>query len=127
LKRKEFLQRNANFSFRCLYISKEVLDTMINIKLECVNVAEKELIFLVEYTKTYYVTDFKQIQRTAFLGTKQRLTKVWLENIEAQIRRNLNKIGKGWYNMHETNTETYEFSKLKKFLSIVKYMMQEAL
>lgn len=29
--------------------------------------------------------------------------------------------------MHETNTETYEFSKLKKFLTIVKFMMQEAI
>lgn len=29
--------------------------------------------------------------------------------------------------MHETNTETYEFSKLKKFLTVVRFMMQEAI
>jgi len=39
----------------------------------------------------------------------------------------LNNLGKGWFNMKEKNKETYEFSKLKKFLSIVKYIMQDSL
>jgi len=60
------------------------------------NIADNELIFIKEYTKTYLVADFKQIQRTTFLGTKNRLTKVWFETIENQIKKNLSKIGKGW-------------------------------
>ena len=34
-------------------------------------------------------------------------------------------VGKGWFNIHETSKETYEFGKLKKFLTLVNFMMQD--
>ena len=32
-------------------------------------------------------------------------------------------IGKGWFNMKETNRLTYEFGKLKRFLTVVRLLM----
>jgi len=55
------------------------------------------------------------------------LANEWVNNIVDVIAMNLSRVSKGWYNMHETNTETYEFSKLKKLLTIIKYMMQESI
>ena len=37
------------------------------------------------------------------------------------------KIGKGLFNVKETIKETKKFSKLKKLLTIVKYMIQDSL
>ena len=34
-------------------------------------------------------------------------------------------MGKGWFFIRETSKETYEFGKLKKFLNLVKFMMQD--
>lgn len=34
-------------------------------------------------------------------------------------------VGKGWFNIKEDSKETYEFGKLKKFLTLVNFMMQD--
>lgn len=36
-------------------------------------------------------------------------------------------IGKGWFHFEETNRDTYEFSKLKKFLTLTRVMMQDVI
>lgn len=33
----------------------------------------------------------------------------------------------GWFNLHESNMETYEFSKLKKFLTLTRFLMEDTL
>lgn len=33
-------------------------------------------------------------------------------------------VGKGWFNLKDTNREIYEFSKLKRFLTMVNFMME---
>ena len=35
--------------------------------------------------------------------------------------------GKGWYNLNETNYETYCFSKLRRLLTLTRYMMEDTL
>lgn len=34
-------------------------------------------------------------------------------------------VGKGWFNMQETSKITYDFGKLKRFLTVVRLMMQD--
>ena len=41
------------------------------------------------------------------------------------IKTSFDDVGKGWFNIHETSKETYEFGKLKKFLTLVNFMMQD--
>lgn len=36
-------------------------------------------------------------------------------------------MGKGWFNLQEANMETYEFSKLKKFLTLTRFVMEDTL
>lgn len=36
-------------------------------------------------------------------------------------------VGKGWFNMQETSKITYDFGKLKRFLTMVRLMMQDSL
>lgn len=48
----------------------------------------------------------------------------WIATLRAAIRTSLRDVGKGWYNLHETNWEVYQRSKLKKFMEMVKFCMQ---
>lgn len=36
-------------------------------------------------------------------------------------------VGKGWYNLGETNWHTYEFSKLRRLLLLVRLIMEDTL
>lgn len=49
----------------------------------------------------------------------------WVGRLEKIIKSSFTDVGKGWFNIHETNKETYEFGKLKKFLTLVNFMMQD--
>jgi dynein heavy chain, axonemal len=42
-------------------------------------------------------------------------------------RTSFKDVGKGWYHLGETNQETYEYSKLKRFLQLVRFVMQDTL
>jgi len=43
------------------------------------------------------------------------------------IKTSFTEVGKGWFNMKETNKITYDFGKLKKFLTLIRLMMQDTL
>jgi dynein heavy chain len=47
--------------------------------------------------------------------------------LEKIIKNSFTEVGKGWFNIHETSKETYEFGKLKKFLTLVNFMMQDTI
>ena len=43
------------------------------------------------------------------------------------IRNGFKEVGKGWYNMQESNLEVYKISKLRKFMTSVNFIMQDSL
>ena len=47
--------------------------------------------------------------------------------IRNHIKSSLRDVGKGWFNLKESNRELYDFSKLKRFLAMVNFMMQDTL
>lgn len=49
----------------------------------------------------------------------------WVGHLQKIIKSSFNDVGKGWFNIHERSKETYEFGKLKKFLTLVNFMMQD--
>lgn len=49
----------------------------------------------------------------------------WIEDLIKVIKNNFAMVGKGWFNMQETNKITYDFGKLKRFLTVVRLMMQD--
>mmetsp|Transcript_17510 Transcript_17510/g.38593 ORF Transcript_17510/g.38593 Transcript_17510/m.38593 type:complete len:101 (-) Transcript_17510:73-375(-) len=100
---------------------------MTTIKKVCDKIATKSDIFKVTFEKIYKLEEFKQVQKSSINAINLVLTQSWPQVIEDVITSNLKHIGKGWFNLMETNKESYEFSKLKKFLTIVKYMMQDSI
>ena len=49
----------------------------------------------------------------------------WVGSLEKIIKTSFKEVGKGWFNINESSKETYEFGKLKKFLTLVNFMMQD--
>ena len=45
--------------------------------------------------------------------------------LEKIIKGSFKDVGKGWFNINESSKETYEYGKLKKFLTLVNFMMQD--
>ena len=41
------------------------------------------------------------------------------------MKNNFSGVGKGWFNMKETSKITYDFGKLKRFLTVVRLLMQD--
>lgn len=48
----------------------------------------------------------------------------WITTLRAAIRTSLRDVGKGWYNLFESNWNVYQISKLKKFMEMIKFNMQ---
>lgn len=42
-------------------------------------------------------------------------------------RTSFKDVGKGWYNLAESNFEAYRFSKLRRFLALVRFGMEDTL
>ena len=43
------------------------------------------------------------------------------------IKSGFSGVGKGWFNIKETSKITYDFGKLKRFLTVVRLMMQDTI
>lgn len=55
------------------------------------------------------------------------LKDTWKDTLRAAVRTSLRDVGKGWFNLYETNWEVYQVSKMKKFMEMVKFNMQDSL
>ena len=44
--------------------------------------------------------------------------------VRNHIKSSLRDVGKGWFNLKESNRELYDFSKLRRFLTMVNFLMQ---
>lgn len=71
--------------------------------------------------------EFRQIQGTIISQTQFYLTHTWTNNIIYIIEKSFAGINKGVYNINESCKETYEFGKLRKYLTVVKLFMQDTL
>ena len=47
----------------------------------------------------------------------------WIQELLKIMKNNFGTVGKGWFNMKESSKITYDFGKLKRFLTVVRLMM----
>jgi dynein heavy chain, axonemal len=67
------------------------------------------------------------VQVTASDSTQNYLHDAFVMQLHRGITGSLNRVGKGWFNIHESNHRTYAYSKLKKLLTVVRFMMEDSL
>lgn len=122
----EFPEQFSNFCFNSLFIKNEVIRAMVQIREECNLVMSDNRIFNNKLNKTMRVEEFKQHQQSS-IGALKFATREsgWVLRLEKIIKSSFNDVGKGWFYIFEKSKETYEFGKLKKFLNLVNFMMQD--
>ena len=122
----DFPEQFSNFCFKSLYIKEEAIRAMVDIRTECNQLLKENTIFNVSSAKTMRVDEFKQTQ-SASIGQIGHAAgeQGWVGRLAKIIKASFDDVGKGWFNIHETSKETYEFGKLKKFLTLVNFMMQD--
>jgi dynein heavy chain len=128
----DFATQFSNFCFNSLYIKEEVINATNEIRHECNNLLKGNQIWNTKLDengrekKVLRIEEFKQLQTSAIQIMKFNTGKEgWVGKLEKSIKQHFSKVGKGWFNIEENSKETYEFGKLKKFLMMVNFMMQD--
>jgi dynein heavy chain len=123
----DFPEKFSNFCFHSLFIKDEVIRAMVDIREECNKVNQDYRIFETNMGgKIMRVEEFKQHQSASIASLRHSTREQgWVGRLEKIIKKEFNSVGKGWFNINENSKETYEFGKLKKFLLLVNFMMQD--
>lgn len=125
-----FPEQFSQFCFNTLQNKDEVIRAHQDIKKECNDVLVKD-IYNPNITKTMRIDEFKQIQASSISQTSYYLRETWVNKVKEIIKTNFQESSSGsaksWFNLNETSKETYEMGKLKKFLTLIKFTMQDTL
>lgn len=123
----DFPKKFSDFCFNSLYIKQEVIEAMVKIRTSCNELIKKYRLFDCSKDKTTRLEEFKQIQNGVNAQIKFATRDQWVNKTLCKIiNDSFANIGKGWFNIHDTSKETYEFGKLKRFLTTVNFMMQDS-
>ena len=122
----DFPDSMSHFNFSSIYIKEESIRAMVEIRTECNKLMDKR-IFAVDSSKLMLrVDEFKMLQTHSITTLANACGDGgWVGNLVKIIKTHFDDVGKGWFNIHEKSKATYEFGKLKKFLTLVNFMMQD--
>ncbi|CAG5132289.1 unnamed protein product, partial [Candidula unifasciata] len=115
-----------SFAFNSLLTLSESIQAMSKVRTECNRVSCTSL-FHIPSAKPMRLEEFEQTQSQMTAQVGLSLRDSWISSLKLSIRSALRDVGKGWFNIHETNWEVYQISKLKKFMETVKFIMQDSM
>lgn len=118
-----FDEQYDSFAFNSLLTREEAIMAIGKVGTECNKVSGMSL-FHIPTAKHLKIEEFEQTQSQATSQVSLFLKDTWINTLRAAIRTSLRDVGKGWFNLHETNWEVYQMSKMKKFMEMVKFNMQ---
>lgn len=84
-------------------------------------------IFDLSGSEAMHLDQYKHVQESTQSHVLYFLKGNWIPELIAIIKGRFSDVGKGWFNMRETSKTTYDFGKLKKFLTMVRLMMEDTL
>lgn len=124
---KDFTETFKNFCFHSLFIKAEVIKALQEIRVKCNEVLEMDLFDLNKSRNRLVLEEFRHKQESSISQMLYTLKGSWIEELIKVIKTNFSGVGKGWFNMQETSKITYDFGKLKRFLTVVRLIMQDSL
>jgi len=116
--------KNA-FCFNSFLTKSEIIKAVVNVRAECSKVVNLKMFSLI--TKSTRLEEFANSQNTTINAAGLYLKDTWTSNVINHVKNQLKDVQKGWFNLEETNTEVYNFSKLKKFLCYLNFSMQDSM
>ena len=124
--RQVFIESNQHFNFSTYFTQPEVIKALASVRAECHDVLKASL-FNLPKDRHMSLQDFERKQLENIEERSAYLKVEWKERLKDCIIQHIAAVGKGWLNLEEKSKEIYEISKLKKFLTTVKYMMEDTL
>ena len=121
-----FTQVFSSFCFGSLYIKPEVVSTLCAVSKECMGLMQS-CNYVLKYHKAMKVDQFRLQQRNAITQMGKEIRDVWSGRIIKVILEDFENVGKGWFSIHETSSDTYREGKMKKLLTVIRFMMEDAL
>ncbi len=122
----DWAQQYCLFNFNSFLTKGELISCIVKTKQENQNIMGKSL-FAPHPTKTTKADEFEQMELQHIQQTTTYLKDTWLTSLKNSLRNGLKDVGKGWFNLNETKREVYDISKLKKFMTMINFMMQDTL
>eukprot|EP00741_Cyanophora_paradoxa_P002452 tig00000076_g2377.t1 len=121
-----FADQFGDFMFHSFLTKSEIINAIGKVKAEC-NRIRKSSLFFTQFSKSVRLEEFEQMEGQVCTQVSQDLKNNWITALKNGIKNSLKDVGKGWFNVHEKNKEVYELSKLKKFMGMINFMMQDSL
>ena len=122
-----YIEAFKNFTFKTLLCRREIIDCLQKIKDECNKIRENFSIFYFDVKKPLRLQEFKNLQKSAYNSVGKKLENDWIKIIKETLEKSLNGVGKGSFNLKVASKEIYEYLKLKKYMTVVKLVMQDTL
>ncbi|XP_063674391.1 dynein axonemal heavy chain 1-like isoform X3 [Bolinopsis microptera] len=121
-----FHRQFDSFIFNSFLTRPEAIMSLGDVRAECNKVSSKDL-FQTQITKSMRLEEFEQTQNQSCMQVQSYLKDTWLTTLCTRVTSSLRDVGKGWFNIEENKWEVYEISKLRKFMELVKFAMQDSL
>ena len=122
----DWAQQYCLFNFNSFLTKGELISCIVKTKAENQRILGMSL-FAQHPTKTTKPDEFEHMESQAIVAASTYLKDTWLTSLKNSLRNGLKDVGKGWFNLNETKREVYDISKLKKFMSMINFMMQDTL
>ncbi|KAH1168316.1 dynein axonemal heavy chain 1 [Mauremys mutica] len=120
-----FDEQRASFIFVSLLTRPEVILALSQVRDEC-NKAAAMSLFHSTLSKYGRLEEFEQIQTQTFTQVQMFLKDTWINTLKIAVKSSLREIGKGWYNLYQSNWGVYQMSKLHKLMELIKFNLQDS-
>ncbi|CAM4703272.1 unnamed protein product [Lepidochelys kempii] len=120
-----FDEQQASFIFVSLLTRPEVILALSQVRDEC-NKAAAMSLFHSTLSKYGRLEEFEQIQTQTFTQVQLFLKDTWINTLKIAVKSSLREIGKGWYNLYQSNWGVYQMSKLHKLMELIKFNLQDS-
>ena len=121
----DFAAHFTSFCFHSFMTKPEAIVSLIRVNAECQKLHKTPLLQSA-YSKPVRVDEFSGSQHATISGLQSYLHDKLLVNVTTAIRQGLKDVDKGWLNLHEKSRELYDFSKLKRLMTRINFMIGDA-
>ena len=83
-------------------------------------------LFSTKFPRNSRIDQFRALQ-TSNQQTMLTVAKNWVNDMKKIIVSHFGDIQKGWYSIREKNAETYRYGKIRKLLTMIRFIMESTM
>lgn len=121
-----YISSYKQFTFHTLLCRKEIIECLQKIQEECNKIKDCNCIFNLDVKRPMRLLEFKSKQKNSINNMGKKMDE-WVKVIKDTLEKSLTGVGKGSFNLGVKSKEIYEYLKLKKYMTVVKCLMQDIL